>query len=68
MAHIDSIRANDYNLNIPRYVDTFEAEEAIDLDVVAEQLGKLEQDSKAIDATIAGFCAELGIKPPFLMG
>ena len=68
VAHIDSIRANDYNLNIPRYVDTFEAEEAIDLDVVAEQLGKLEQDSKAIDATIAGFCAELGIKPPFLMG
>jgi type I restriction enzyme M protein len=59
------IKANDYNLNIPRYVDTFEAEDAIDLNAIAEQLITLEQTGKATDATIAGFCLELGIKPPF---
>ena len=56
------IKANDYNLNIPRY---FEAEDAIDLNAIAGQLITLEQTGKATDATIAGFCLELGIKPPF---
>lgn len=31
---MDEIKENDYNLNIPRYVDTFEEEEEIDLDAV----------------------------------
>ena len=30
VATLDEVKANDYNLNIPRYVDTFEAEEAVD--------------------------------------
>ena len=30
VASLADIKANDYNLNIPRYVDTFEAEDAID--------------------------------------
>jgi type I restriction enzyme M protein len=59
------IKANDYNLNIPRYVDTFEAEDAIDLNAIAAQLTELEQTGKSTDATIAAFCLELGIKPPF---
>lgn len=33
---LDEIRENDYNLNIPRYVDTFEEEEPIDLDQVQQ--------------------------------
>jgi len=65
VASIASIKANDYNLNIPRYVDTFEAEEAIDLNTIAVQLAALEQSSKITDATIAAFCQELGIAPPF---
>jgi type I restriction enzyme M protein len=65
LASIDEIKANDFNLNIPRYVDTFEAEEAIDLNAVAEKLKSLEQQSQQTDAVIAGFCKELGIEPPF---
>lgn len=45
LATIEEIKDNDYNLNIPRYVDTFEEEELIDLDEVIKQL---EQDNKEI--------------------
>ena len=45
VASIDEIRENDFNLNIPHYVDTFEEEEPIDLDEVNKQL---EQDNKEI--------------------
>ena len=38
VASIEEIRENDYNLNIPRYVDTFEEEEPISLEAVAEEL------------------------------
>jgi len=65
VASIASIKANDYNLNIPRYVDTFEAEDAIDLGAISAQLIELDNASHATDATIAGFCKELGIAPPF---
>jgi len=65
VASLEAIKANDYNLNIPRYVDTFEAEEEIDLNAISAQLTELEQTGKTIDATIAAYCQELGIKPPF---
>lgn len=65
VASLDDIKTNDYNLNIPRYVDTFEAEASIDLNAISAQLEALDQASKTTDATIAAFCAELGIKPPF---
>lgn len=38
VASLDEIIENDYNLNIPRYVDTFEEEESIPLTQVAEAL------------------------------
>lgn len=65
IASIESIKANDWNLNIPRYVDTFESEESIDLNAISKQLAQLDQESKAADKTIAEFCKELGIEPPF---
>lgn len=65
LATIESIKANDWNLNIPRYVDTFEAEESIDLNAISKQLAQLGQESKTTDQTIAEFCKELGIEPPF---
>jgi type I restriction enzyme M protein len=67
VASIESIKANDYNLNIPRYVDTFEAEDAINLGAISAQLIELEKASQHTDATIAAFCKELGIKPPFVV-
>ena len=68
VASIASIKANDYNLNIPRYVDTFEAEAAIDLNAVAAALRQVKADSAAVDAQIADFCTELGIANPFAEG
>lgn len=45
VASLDEVRGNDYNLNIPRYVDTFEEEEEVDLN---EVLKLIEQDKKEI--------------------
>ncbi|GAA5106380.1 type I restriction-modification system subunit M [Orbus sasakiae] len=65
VASLNEIADNDYNLNIPRYVDTFEEEEQIDLNAVASQIQQLDKDMIDIDKTIADFCAELNIKAPF---
>ena len=65
VAPLSEVRENDYNLNIPRYVDTFEAEADIDISYVAEELIALEHSMKDTDQIIAGYCAELGIKSPF---
>lgn len=59
------IAENDYNLNIPRYVDTFEAEEMIDLDAVATDLVAVAEALDTNAQTITNFCQELGIKTPF---
>lgn len=64
-ATIEEIRENDFNLNIPRYVDTFEEEIEIDIEEVSEKLQKLQVDEKGLQDTIAGFCKELGINKPF---
>lgn len=65
VASLDEVKENDYNLNIPRYVDTFEEEAPIDLTAVAKDLKALEQDIAETDATIAGFCKQLNIDTPF---
>lgn len=65
VAPLSEIKENDYNLNIPRYVDTFEEEELIDLDEVVAELKKLEASEVGINARIAGFAKELGIQSPF---
>jgi type I restriction enzyme M protein len=55
---------NDFNLNIPRYVDTFEEEEKIDLGAVAVELRQIDLDMVGIDVTIRAFCDELRIESP----
>lgn len=64
LAPLSEIAENDYNLNIPRYVDTFEEEEPVDLVAVIEELKQIDKDMVAIDETIRGFCDELGIEAP----
>lgn len=64
-ASLQEIIENDYNLNIPRYVDTFEAEESIDIDALAQELKSLEVEIKKTDQSIAEFCKELNISTPF---
>lgn len=63
--NLEQIAQNDYNLNIPRYVDTFEAEDRIDINAVAQQIKNIDSNTKTIDDTIAAFCKELGIQTPF---
>ncbi|RAK51310.1 type I restriction-modification system subunit M [Phenylobacterium deserti] len=63
-ATLKEIEENDYNLNIPRYVDTFEPSPYIDLAEVTSILKAQEQDLSALDATIASFCEELGLEAP----
>ena len=65
LATLQEIATNDYNLNIPRYVDTFEAEESIDIEAVAEELKSLDVDITETDKTIADFCRQLNISTPF---
>ena len=65
VAKLDEIKENDYNLNIPRYVDTFEDEEEINIAQVAEKIIKIDQESKELDSKIQWFCDELWIKSPF---
>ncbi len=64
-ASLNEIKENDFNLNIPRYVDTFEEEEAVDIEAVSAELKALGATMCETDATIAGFCKELGIAAPF---
>ena len=65
IAPLSEVEENDYNLNIPRYVDTFEEEEQIDIEAIAQDIITLESDMKSADKTIASFCKELGITAPF---
>jgi len=64
-ASLKEIAANDYNLNIPRYVDTFEADEKIDINAIAKELKALDAQMLETDKTITSFCKELNIETPF---
>jgi type I restriction enzyme M protein len=65
IAPLSEVKANDYNLNIPRYVDTFEAEDSINIAEIAQKLKDLDTSMAATDQTIADFCKELNIETPF---
>ena len=54
-----------FNLNIPRYVDTFEPEPEIDLNEVAAEIRKLQSEIGDIDAQLKPFFDELGLDFPF---
>jgi len=63
-ATLAEIEANEFNLNIPRYVDTFEDEQAVDLNVTTKELRALEENMAGVDEQIRRFCKELGIGAP----
>lgn len=56
LASFEDIEKNDFNLNIPRYVDTFEKEPEIDLD---EVLKEMEQTNKEIEQAEGEFLSLL---------
>ena len=61
VATLDEIKENDYNLNIPRYVDTFEEEEPVDLEEVKKMLAQDDEDIKKLEAEIAEQLKILGV-------
>ena len=60
VASLDEIRENDYNLNIPRYVDTFQEEEEIDLMAVRAERQQLNTQLEALEGKMAKYLEELG--------
>ena len=60
-ASLEEIEDNDYNLNIPRYVDTFEEEEPIDLEQVQKDLNQIDDEITDVEQEIEGYLKELGV-------
>lgn len=62
VATLDEIKENDYNLNIPRYVDTFEEEEPVDLVAVQQEIKAVDEEIASLEKEIAGYLKELGVE------
>ena len=60
LASLDELKENDCNLNIPRYVDTFEEEEEIDLMQVRREREQLKAELAALEVEMDGYLKELG--------
>lgn len=59
VATFDEIKENDFNLNIPRYVDTFEEEEEIDIDAVQQEIDQLEKELAQVRKQMAAKLKEI---------
>lgn len=59
VATFEEILENEFNLNIPRYVDTFEEEEEVDIAAVQVEIEKLEVELKNVQGEIEGYLKEL---------
>ena len=57
----EKIAENDFNLNIPRFVDTFEEEDEIDLMAVREERTRLKADLAELETRMEGYLRELGL-------
>ncbi len=64
-ASLQEIKENDFNLNIPKYVNTFEASEIIDLIKVSNELRELDKEIINTDKAIIDYCKQLNIQTPF---
>ncbi|OOE74276.1 type I restriction-modification system subunit M [Salinivibrio sp. ML290] len=60
VATLEEIQENDFNLNIPRYVDTFEEEEEIDLMAVQAERKEIEAEIAKLNEQMEGYLKELG--------
>src|SRR3989344_5111532 len=59
-ATLKEIKENEYNLNISRYVDTFEEEEPVDIENISKELETLRAEEEKLEKKIAAYCVELG--------
>ena len=65
VASMEEIVANDYNLNIPRYVDTAEKEREIDLAQLTQELKKTDEEISKVTEELRKSFDELGLEFPF---
>lgn len=61
LASFEEIERNDYNLNIPRYVDTTEEEEKVDINEVIKELDRLEIEMSSTKKDLMSSLKKLGI-------
>lgn len=61
-AGFEEIEKNDFNLNIPRYVDTFEKEEDVDIPAVQKRIEELEEELAKVRVEMNKYLKELGYK------
>lgn len=61
LATFEEIKNNDFNLNIPRYVDTFEEEEPIDLEATFKELTAIDSEEAELNSTLNSYFKELGL-------
>lgn len=57
----EEIQENDFNLNIPRYVDTFEEEAEVDIQAVQQEIDRLEGELKTVQSQMEQYLKELGV-------
>ena len=60
LATVEEIKANDYNLNIPRYVDTFEEEPEIDMHALLAERAGLKSELEKLEGEMEKYLKELG--------
>ncbi len=61
VATFEEIKENEFNLNIPRYVDTFEEEAEVDIAAVQKEIEVLEVELKTVQAEMEKYLKELGV-------
>ena len=59
IATLEEIKENDYNLNIPRYVDTFEEEPIMDLDQVNQEIENIKIELAEVDKQLVEYLKNL---------
>ena len=61
IATMDEIKENEYNLNIKRYVDTFEEEEEIDIEETKKNIEKINEELQVLEKELQKSLKELGL-------
>ena len=61
LATLEEIKENDYNLNIPRYVDTFEEEPPVDIEATKLNIENIENELIQIKSQMNSYLEELGL-------
>jgi type I restriction enzyme M protein len=62
IADFEEIRENEFNLNVPRYVDVSEKDEEIDIQQTIDELKKLEIERNNIGIQVKSDMKELGFR------